>query len=304
MVPCLIGLSTPGLLSGNAECAFSNEEGILASPSVSGKGGPAPATLSRAFFRKTNSEKLAIEEISSLSTPGFYGRIFVVPKASGGWRPVLDLSHLNQFLQRIHFKMETASSIRDSTGRGDWAISLGLSGVYFYLLVHRRDRKWPRFAWRGRVFQFRALPFGLSLALWVFTKVTRELTLLARSKGYVYDLDDWLILADSRQKCSACSQFLLHLASRLGFVPNLAKSELVPSQSFAFGFLGMHFDTVAWSVRPVFSRLDRHSSTLSSLGDRPSASTRDLASLLGQMESLASLLPLGRLHKRQFQRDF
>ena len=111
-------------------------------------------------------------------------------------------------------------------------------------------------------------------------------------------LDDWLILADSRQKCSTCSQFLLHLASRLGFMPNLAKSELVPSQSFAF--LGMHFDTVAWSVRPVSSRLDKLSSPLSSPGDRPSASARDLASLLGQMESLASLLPLGNLQKRQF----
>ena len=115
-------------------------------------------------------------------------------------------------------------------------------------------------------------------------------------------LDDWLILADSRQKCSACSQFLLHLASRLGLVPNLAKSELVPSQSCAF--LAMHFDTVAWSVRPISSRLDKLSSTLSSLGDRPSASARDLASLLGQTESLASVLPLGHLHKRQFQRDF
>ena len=36
--------------------------------------------------------KGATEEVASPLSPGFYGRISVVPKASGGWRPVLDLS--------------------------------------------------------------------------------------------------------------------------------------------------------------------------------------------------------------------
>ena len=38
--------------------------------------------------------KKAVEEVISPS-PGFYGRIFCVPKRSGGFRPVLDLSALN-----------------------------------------------------------------------------------------------------------------------------------------------------------------------------------------------------------------
>ena len=36
----------------------------------------------------------------------FYSRLFLVEKATGGWRPVIDLSHLNDFVQLTPFKME------------------------------------------------------------------------------------------------------------------------------------------------------------------------------------------------------
>ena len=49
-----------------------------------------------------------------------HSRIFVVPKTSGGWRPVLDLSALNLYLHWIHFRMEMTSSIRDAIQQEDW----------------------------------------------------------------------------------------------------------------------------------------------------------------------------------------
>ena len=51
-------------------------------------------------------EKDALEVVENPS-PGFYSRIFLVEKASGGWRPVIDLSPLNAFVQQTKFKMET-----------------------------------------------------------------------------------------------------------------------------------------------------------------------------------------------------
>ena len=143
-------------------------------------------------------QKEAVEEIKDHS-PGFFGRLFCVPKSSGGFRPVLDLSALNKFLKKIRFRMETVSSVRAAIRPGDWATSLDLKDAYFHILIHHRSRKWLRFVWQGKVFQFRALPFGLSLAPWVFTRITREMCIAAHAKGIrllVY-LDDWLILAAS-----------------------------------------------------------------------------------------------------------
>ena len=247
-------------------------------------------------------EKEAITEVLPPFSPGFYGRIFVVPKTTGGWRPVLDLSALNRFVRQIKFRMETPYSVRDSIRPGDWATSLDLKDAYFHVLVHPRFRKWLRFTWAGRVFQFRVLPFGLSLSPWVFTRITRELACCLRSRGIrirMY-LDDWLILAQSAQTCQTHLRTVLSQARLLGFHPNIQKSELTPSQRFEF--LGMDFDSVQMLVRPSIRRVLRLRETLLDLRSRHRASARLLMGLLGTMESLAPLIPLGRLHKRPFQR--
>ena len=249
-------------------------------------------------------QKQAIEEVTDHRSPGFYGRLFLVPKSSGGWRPVLDLSPLNEFLQKIPFRMETTTSIREAMHPGDWAASIDLSDAYFHILVHHHDRKWLRFAWGSKVFQFRALPFGLSLAPWVFTRVTRELVMMAHSRGIrlrAY-LDDWLILADSKEACYSQVAFMWSLCSQLGFRINAQKSEPTPARSFLF--LGMEFDTVRWTVKPAPHRTDRLSQQLSHLRQAPQASARLLSSLLGLFESLAPIVPLGHLHKRPLQRLF
>ena len=69
-----------------------------------------------------------------------------------------------QALQHIRFKIETVSPIRDSICLGNRATSPDLTDAYFHVLIYKRDNKWFRFVWQGKMFQFRALPFGLSLA--------------------------------------------------------------------------------------------------------------------------------------------
>ena len=248
--------------------------------------------------------KGAIEPLSPSAGSGFYGHLFCVRKANGGWRPVLDLSPLNRFLQRIRFKMETAASIRESVRENDWAASIDLTDAYFHITINQHDRKFLRFVFQDQAYQFKALPFGLSLAPWIFTRVVREYLLVLRSRGVRIHafLDDWLILASSQALCHSHVTQAMDLALDLGFRPNLSKSELTPSQRFTY--LGMVFDTVTMTVAPSPARLGRLSLSLTRLSNQQSATARDLSSLLGQMESLAPLLHLGRLHKRPFQRAF
>ena len=44
-------------------------------------------------------------------TPGFYSCLFLVCKATGEWRPIIDLSSLNVFVHCPSFTMETPRSI-------------------------------------------------------------------------------------------------------------------------------------------------------------------------------------------------
>ena len=76
--------------------------------------------------------KGAIERVHDpFQSPGFYSRLFLVPKKTGGMRPAIDLSILNTFLLVAHFKMETNRSIRSCINPGMWTTSLDLMDAYF-----------------------------------------------------------------------------------------------------------------------------------------------------------------------------
>ncbi|VDI32138.1 Hypothetical predicted protein [Mytilus galloprovincialis] len=109
--------------------------------------------------------KRAVEEVPVSSIdPGFYSRLFLVSKKTGGMRPVIDLSILNSYMIIPHFKMETNRSIRAYILQGMCTTSLDLTDAYFHVPVCHSYRKFLRFVWNKRVYQFRALPFGLLTA--------------------------------------------------------------------------------------------------------------------------------------------
>ena len=65
-------------------------------------------------------------ELAPLTSPGFYGRLFVVWKTSGSWRPIIDLFHLIRFVDVSPFQMETIQSVLLSVRQGDWMASIAL----------------------------------------------------------------------------------------------------------------------------------------------------------------------------------
>ena len=51
------------------------------------------------------------------TSPGFYSNVLMVRKASGGWRPVIDLKSLNAHIWAPHFHMYTTSSVLSTVRR-------------------------------------------------------------------------------------------------------------------------------------------------------------------------------------------
>ena len=64
--------------------------------------------------------KGALEIVPYSAGPGFFSRIFVVPKKSRGVCLIIDLKALNGFLKPKCFKMASAESIRAVLFPGMW----------------------------------------------------------------------------------------------------------------------------------------------------------------------------------------
>ena len=165
---------------------------------------------------------LGAVELAPLSSPGFYSRLFVVWKSSGSWRPVIDLFHLNRFVDVSPFRIETIQSVLLSVRQGDWMASIALKEAYLQLPVHPTSRHFLRFMFRDTVYQFKALYFGLSTAPQVFTRVLAPVSAILLSMGIRMRryLDGWLVQSSSRVSLLGDLQTVLQLCHELGIVVN------------------------------------------------------------------------------------
>ncbi len=245
--------------------------------------------------------KNAIEKVRDVGSPGFYSHLFVVPKKNGKLRPVLDLSALNRSVLIDRFKMETVRTIRDTVLPGVWAVSIDLQDAYLHVPIRRSSRKFLRFVSEGKCYQFSVLPFGLSTAPRVFTILMEAVASAARRMGVplLQYLDDWLLFSLSRDRLLRNLATLWDLILSLGLIPNLEKSELIPSQNFSY--VGMNFLTDHGIVRLPEERIAGVLTVVFQVLDTVSLSARRLLSLLGMLSAAADLLPLGRLHLRPLQ---
>ena len=240
-------------------------------------------------------------EIARDPGPSFYSRLFLVEKASGGWRPMIDLSHLNGFVQLTRFKMETVASVLLTVREGDFLASLDLKDTYFQIPIHRSSRKLLRFMSEGTVYQFRALCFGLSTAPQVFTRVFAVVSAWAHSHGIrlLRYLDDWLDLSSSEREAKQAIQLLLSLCRTLGIVIKEKKSGLVPSQTAKY--LGMTIDTEAGEVFPSLAQVEKFLTVAESFCTMDDPPAQLWQVILGHLALLERLVPHGRLRMRTLQ---
>ena len=201
--------------------------------------------------------KGAIEPVDPLQHPsGFYSTYFLVTKKTGGFRPVLDLRGLNRYLKKLPFHMLTTADVLQSMVKNEWFTSVDLKDAYFHVPIARQHRQFLRFAYRGRHWQFRVLPFGLSLSPRVFSRFVAAALQPLQTQGMkiLPYLDDWLICAPSRAQVAEETTRLLSHVACLGIKVNMEKSCLTPAQNTTY--IGMDLDTVAMIARPSLRRVD------------------------------------------------
>jgi len=263
---------------------------------------PMSQTSDKEKFRLLSEEvqslllKRVIEEIPpTQSTPGFYSRLFLVPKKTGGMRPVIDLSILNSYLSVPHFKMETNRSIRACILPGMLTTKLDLSDAYFHIPISLASRKFLRFVWNNKVYQF------LAVAPQVFTQVFQTViahlhTLSIQAHSY---LDDSLLKEFDSEILSRHTFLFIRLLLDLGFLISWKKSQILPSQDFLF--LREHYRTDLGLIFPPEEQFQSLCQKILIFSNSHSVTARQFSQLLSFLISLADVVPLGRLHIRPLQ---
>lgn len=258
-------------------------------------------------------EKIAIEkEVNSLLKKGairiiqahevkYLSTIFTIPKKSGELRPIINLKNLNKFVRYQHFKMETFKEIRSMLLQNDYLTSIDLKDAYFSIPINEDYHKYLCFQWENNFYCFQCLPFGLSSAPRVFTKVMKPVTASLRSLGMrimIY-LDDILIFGQSEEESSVNTRRVIDLLQSLGFVINFEKSSLTPKNKLVY--LGFEIDSSNMLTSLPTDKVEKLQSFGKKLISSSSITIRELSRFIGLVTSSFEVLPKGRLHFRELE---
>ena len=246
-------------------------------------------------------QKGAITQLARPHQQTFVSRIFLVPKKDGSHRPIVDLRELNKFIRWEHFKMEGIHLVKDILQEGDWMVKLDLKDAYFSVLIHQEHRQYLQISWKGMIYQFNCLPFGLSSAPRVFTKTMRPVIAWLRQLGcrIITYIDDNLIMASTEEQARCLAETAVALLEALGFVINRPKSILQPCQELQF--LGFVINSKKMTIRVPPEKLSKIQTRAKEVLKATSITGREIASLVGTASSMALGIPPAPLFYRALQ---
>ncbi len=247
-------------------------------------------------------EKDAIEETTE-SEKTFISEIFVIKQKNEKKRAVLDARALNRHLRYAHFKMDNIRVVREAIRKKDWLIKIDIKDAYLHIPVHRKDRNWLTFRWRNKLFRFKAMPFGISSAPRIFTKLIRAALAPLRERGIriLAYLDDFCLLASSKEEALKVARVVREHLERLGFILNESKCNWVPTR--VQEFLGFELDTELMEIRLPLSKLRRVRKEARRILNSQNLSARKLASAIGLFNATAEAVFPARLKFRALLRD-
>ncbi len=246
--------------------------------------------------------KEAIEVVPPLDREsGFYSRYFIVPKKDGGLHPILDLRLLNRSVMRLKFKMLTIKQVVSQIRSEDWFVTIDLKDAYFHISILPHHRKFLRFAFGGKAYQYWVLPFGLALSPRTFTKCVDAALAPLQLQGIriLNYIDDWLILAQSEQVAVRHRDVVLAHMKDLGLSLNAKKSVLPPFQRTTY--LDVVWDSTTMQAHLSPARIESILAMVKRVREGQSLTVKQFQKLLGLMAAASNVIPFGLLYMRPLQ---
>ena len=227
--------------------------------------------------------------------------IFLTDKKDGSKRMILNLKALNKYMVYEHFKMENIYKAMELMTKDCFLASVDLEKAYYSVSIAEIHRKYLRFKFEGKVFEYCCLPNGLSTAPRLFTKLMRVLFSELRKDGHmsVMYIDDSLLVADNKQDCIRGINDTIDILKKAGFCINWEKSMLAPCHRIEF--LGFVLSSSSMRIYVSEDKLGNLKQKLIGLY-RPRITIRDISSAIGTIISILPAFTYGKLHYRRLEK--
>ena len=195
-------------------------------------------------------------------------------------------------------------TLRELLKTNDWMAKIDLKDAYFTIPMHPTHQPFLRFMVNQQHYQFTCLPFGLSCAPWVFTKVMKPISIFLRSMGVrmIVYIDDILVMGESPEQVKGHLEALTYLLTGLGFVINIPKSITTPAQRIEY--LGLLVDSTTLHLSLPGEKLHHIRSEIDQITKKSFPITaRQLTQIIGKLHAASQAVLPAPLFYRSLQGD-
>ena len=231
----------------------------------------------------------------------FVSNIFCRPKKDGSVRIILNLKNLNEQVEYHHFKMDTLVHAVQLMTPGCYMASIDLKDAYYSIPVAKEDRKYLRFRWQGKLYQFTCLPNGLAEAPRKFTKVLKVPFAVLRGQGHENSayLDDSALFGGSKEACTENVQDTIQLLDSLGFTVHPEKSVIVPSHILIY--LGFVLNSLDMTVSLTEERKEKICRLCQDVLQKDKVTIRQIAELTGMLVAADPASDVGPVYYKRME---
>jgi len=160
----------------------------------------------------------------------------VIENSVGKLHLVLNLKHLNKFLNVVSFTYEDLRTAAPLFEKGEYMFKFDPSQTIITLMcTPTAISSWASMQWKNKnvtkYFVFTVLPFGLSSGCYLFTKLLKPLVRYWRGcslKAIVY-LDDGIVAVQGFERALHEGLLVKEDLEKVGLVVNLEKTQWTPS---------------------------------------------------------------------------
>lgn len=162
---------------------------------------------------------------------------------------------------------------------------IDLKDAYYSVRVAKTDRKYLRFLWNDKLYQYTCMPNGLSCAPRKFTKLLKPPLAKLHCMGHVVlgCIDDFYLQGNSYYECLNNVIDTCNILDSLGFYIHLEKSAFQPSQQLVF--LGFNNNSVTMSITLTEEKASKLESLCISLRNNTQPTVRNTAQVIGTIIS-------------------
>ena len=184
---------------------------------------------------------------------------------------------------------------------GDFMASIDLKDAFLMIPIHLADRKYLRFIYNRKLYQFTALPFGLASSPFVYTKILRAVLAWLRKRGIRVTnyLDDFLFFGRTISECLEFIKLAMKLLESLGFLINFSKSNLTPNRRCRH--LGIIIDSSAMTIEITKEKKQSIKNLIDKVLIKQGCRFDELMSLIGKLVAACPAVKSGWLYYKSLE---